>query len=470
MDVLLYDRDNGPPAVADAVAWQAVEDVVTPTGVDPALSVASLIPASTHLPLLVVLDARTMKIENILSDPTEDALEGAVRATLAAQRGEMPPAPPAPVLVDGRFSRDQWDLVAAMALNGPPPADPSNAIGDSLQAGTFGGELFSDVRLSPTGTVACVSCHAGAREFTDGHPTSPDGVGPGTRNAPSLTLAPYSRWLFWDGRADSLWSQALGPIENPNEFGSSRLFVAHAVYDDYRAEYEALFGTLPPLSDATRFPASGMPGDPAFDGMSAADQQAVTQVFVNAGKSVAAFERALRGTQTSIDAYAAGDTSALTDDQKDGLLAFVSDGCAQCHWGPRLTDDAFHVLRFPTGVLADGPDPGRQAGIPKLAASEFDLGSVWSDDPSLARPVPSAGPWTLGAFKTPELKNVALTAPYGHGGNYASLSDVVELIRAGGLPAGSALTEGTTEPWVAPFSEADVTPLATFLQTLQMSH
>ena len=95
---------------------------------------------------------------------------------------------------------------------------------------------------------------------------------------------------------------------------------------------------------------------------------------------------------------------------------------------------------------------------------------MWSDDPSLARPVPAAGPWTLGAFKTPELKNVALTAPYGHGGNYAALSDVVELIRTGGLPAGSALTEGTTEPWVAPFSEADVTPLTTFLQTLQMSH
>jgi cytochrome c peroxidase len=470
MDVLLFDRDNAAPTAADAVAWQALEDTPTPTGIDPALSVADLLAAQTRLPVMVVVDARAMTIQAILPDPTEDALEQAVRATLAAQRGEAPPAPPAPVLLDGRFSRDQWDLIAAMALDTPPPGDPSNAFADSLLVATFGGELFSDPTLSPTDTVACVSCHAPIREYTDGHPTSPDGVGPVTRNAPSLTLASYQRWQFWDGRADSQWSQALGPIENPNEFGSSRLFVAHAVSAEYAAEYESLFGPLPPLSDPTRFPPSGMPGDPAYDGMSAADQQAVTRVFVNVGKSIAAFERTFRGTQTSLDAYAAGERGALTDDQKDGLLAFLGDGCAQCHWGPRLTDDAFHVLRFPTGSLQAGPDPGRQAGIPKLAAGEFDLGSAWSDDPSLARPVPAAGPGTLGAFKTPELKNVALTAPYGHGGNYASLSDVVELVREGGLPAGSALTVGTTEPWVAPFAPADVAPIATFLQSLDMMH
>jgi cytochrome c peroxidase len=259
-------------------------------------------------------------------------------------------------------------------------------------------------------------------------------------------------------------------LENPNEFGSTRLFVAHAIHDDYQWEYEALFGAMPPLSDTVRFPPNGMPGDPAFDGMSAADRHAVTQVFVNVGKSIAAFERTLRGSRSSLEAYAAGDTTALTDPQKDGLLAFLRDGCAQCHWGPRLTDDAFHVLRFPSGSLEAGPDPGRQAGIAKLVASEFDLGSPWSDHPSLARPAPSAGPYTLGAFKTPELQNVALTAPYGHGGNYASLGDVVELIRTGGLPAGSTLTEGTTEPWLVPFDEADVAPIATFLQCLDMTH
>jgi cytochrome c peroxidase len=186
------------------------------------------------------------------------------------------------------------------------------------------------------------------------------------------------------------------------------------------------------------------------------------------GKSIEAYERTLRGAGATLDAYAGGQSTALTDDQKDGLLAFLQSGCAQCHYGPRLTDDAFHVLRFPSGSLELGADPGRQAGIPELLASSFDLGSSWSDDTSLARPPPVAGAWTLGAFKTPQLRNVALTSPYGHGGNYANLSDVVELIRTGGLPAGSALTEGTTEPWLVMFDQANDAAITTFLQSLDM--
>ncbi|HEX3343118.1 MAG TPA: cytochrome c peroxidase, partial [Polyangiaceae bacterium] len=289
-----------------------------------------------------------------------------------------------------------------------------------------------------------------------------------TRNSPSLTFAAYTRWAFYDGRADSLWSQALDPTEAPNEYGSSRPFIAHVMQTYYQPQYEAIFGPMPPLDDMTRFPPSGMPGDAAYEAMAPADQQAVTQVFVNMGKAIEAFERTFRGAGATLDAYAGGQLSALTDDQKDGLLAFLQSGCAQCHYGPRLTDDAFHVLRFPSGSLELGADPGRQAGIPLLLASDFDLGSAWSDDSSLARPSAIAGAWTLGAFKTPQLRNVALTAPYGHGGNYANLSDVVELIRTGGLPAGSPLTEGTTEPWVVPFDAANDAPITTFLQSLGM--
>ncbi len=176
----------------------------------------------------------------------------------------------------------------------------------------------------------------------------------------------------------------------------------------------------------------------------------------------------MRGAGATLDAYASGQTTVLADAEKDGLLAFFQAGCAQCHYGPRLTDDAFHVLRFPSGSIEQGADPGRQAGIPQLLASAFDLGSSWSDDPSLARPAPVATPGTLGAFKTPQLRNVALTAPYGHGGNYAQLSDVVELIRTGGMPAGSVLTEGTTEPWVTLLDPSLDAPLVNFLKSLDM--
>jgi cytochrome c peroxidase len=126
-------------------------------------------------------------------------------------------------------------------------------------------------------------------------------------------------------------------------------------------------------------------------------------------------------------------------------------------------------MRFPSGSIELGADPGRQAGIPLLVASAFDLGSVWSDDPSLGRAAPTAGPATLGAFKTPQLRNVFLTAPYGHGGNYSSLADVVELIRTGGLPAGARLTTGTLEPWVTTFDASLDAPIATFLQSLAMT-
>src|SRR6185436_19313209 len=174
------------------------------------------------------------------------------------------------------------------------------------------------------------------------------GVAVGDRNAPSVLFAAHARWQFWDGRADTLWMQALGPFENEKEFGSSRLFVAHAVFERHAAAYEALFGPLPPLSDTARFPASGKPGDATFSGMAAADQALVTRVYVNVGKAIAAYERTLRARPNRLDAYLGGDLSALTVEEKAGLKTFFGAGCIQCHWGPRLTDDAFHVLRFPT--------------------------------------------------------------------------------------------------------------------------
>jgi len=471
-DVLLFGEDNAPATLDDAVAWQALQDVRTDVAIDPTVTVQPFLPAQTRLPYVLVIDARTMTLRDALSMPTEDALEQSVRTALATIDGVRAPAVTPPALVDGRFTRDEWDLVSAMTLTDPPPPETTNAFADSIPAAALGGKVFSDLTFSPTDQVACASCHAPLRQFADGSPTPPEGVGRVTRNAPSLTLSAYERWQFWDGRADSQWSQALMPIELPNEMGSSRLFVAHTIFEEYQPQYEAIFGTMPPLDDSLRFPANGKPGDPAWEAMAPADQTAVTRILVNVGKSLEAFERTFRGAGSQLDSYIAGDATALTDAEKDGLLAFLQSGCVQCHWGPRMTDDAFHVLRFPTGSTELGPDPGRQTGIPQLLASDFGAGGVWSDDTSKARPAPVAGAWTLGAFKTPQLRNVALTAPYGHGGNYGNLSDVVELIRTGGLAAGSPLTTGTTEPWVAPFDAANDAPITSFLDVLdqQVTH
>jgi cytochrome c peroxidase len=468
-DVLLRGQDNAPAAPTDAASWRALQDQPADIAIDPGGVVSELMPPQAFLPYVLLVDARDMRLVDALSMPTEDGFEAHVRSALATADGIGPPAVPPSALVDGRFSRDQWDLVTAMSLHDPPPHDTTDSAADSLGASELGRLLFNDVTLSPSAMVACASCHEAAVQFTDGRPTSPEGVGNVPRNAPSLDLVAYQPWQFWDGRADSLWSQALAPMESPHEFGSSRLFVAHVVWATYKPEFEHIFGPLPALDDLRRFPPSGKPGDPSWASMATADQEAATRVFVSVGKAIEAFERSLRGTPIALDQYAAGDATALTDAQKDGLSAFLTAGCVQCHWGPRLTDDSFHVLRFPTGRQDLAPDRGRIDGIAQYAMGEFSAGSVYSDDPSLARTPPASGPWALGAFKTPGLRSVALTAPYGHGGNYIYLSDVIELHRTGGLPAGSALTIGDTEPWLAPFDQAEDAPILSFLQALAMS-
>jgi cytochrome c peroxidase len=170
-------------------------------------------------------------------------------AELATLDGTAPPADVASTLFDGVFTRNQRDMIAEMTNLGAPPADPTNAYADDPRAAQLGVRLFNDRSLSPSGTVACISCHDPQRAWADSRPVSL-GVDLGGRNAPSTALAAYSRWQFWDGRADSLWAQALGPFENPKEFGSSRLFVVNRVAAAYRADYEAIFGAMPDVSVA----------------------------------------------------------------------------------------------------------------------------------------------------------------------------------------------------------------------------
>jgi cytochrome c peroxidase len=139
----------------------------------------------------------------------------------------------------------------------------------------------------------------------------------------------------------------------------------------------------------------------------------------------------------------------------------------QCHYGPRLTDDAFHATRSPTGRQDAQPDQGRAAGVPQLLASEFRADGAFSDAPSAAHGLAglAVDPAMTGAFKTPALRGVAGSAPYGHGGVLATLDDVVKLYSSGGLPTSDARAAGVAPPWLVQFdpSAASLTP---FLQTL----
>lgn len=367
-----------------------------------------------------------------------------------------------------------WEAIARMGPLPPLPADPTNAVADDDGAAALGRALFFDARLSADGTVACATCHDAAQAFTDGLAVA-EGLGTTTKNAPTVLDSARNRWFFWNGRADTAWTQALGPLENPVEHGTSRLAVAHLVHDDpeLRAGYEAVFGALPPLDDGARFPPDGRPvpddvTDPAhqaWTGMDEADRDAVDAVFADVGKALAAYQRRLATGESALDRFVSGDEGALGEAEQRGLDIFVGrGGCVLCHSGPELSDREFHNLALP----ADGePDPGRYAGITTLLADPFNGAGLHSDDPEagLAR-IGSLvqGDEQVGQFKTPSLRNVALTAPYMHAGQFATLEEVVGFYSTLDVSGGAGHREEIVVP--LELDDGEVADLVAFLESL----
>lgn len=472
IDVLVRGDEGGPPGLADALRWNARRGVLLPTLLDPDNRFRDADPALT-LPAFVFVDTRTMMVESVLTNPEPDAITQRIRQLLAFVEG----APPVPSVAfaryDGAFARNEWEMIQAMAMPADfaPPPDPTDRHADDPRAAALGARLFEDTGLSANGEVSCKLCHDPAHAFTDGLRTA-QGLAVGPRNSQSLLFAAHQKWQFWDGRVDTLWAQALGPFENELEYGSSRLAVVHHIAATYRNEFEAIYGPLPDLTDAARFPARGKPGDPAWETMPEEDRNQITHAFVAVGKALAAFERTLRAEDSALDRYARGDLTALTGPQKIGLRAFFSSGCAQCHYGPRLTDDAFHVVRFPTG-RADGlADVGRAEGLRLYASAEFGANSRWSDAPT-SRPESLAlleHPMLTGQFKTPSLRGVAVTAPYGHGGSEGDLTLLARLYGDGGLNQTDPRAVGETDPWVPQFDLHAQHDIAAFLETLTAVH
>ncbi len=448
-----------------AARYDAMPDAIAS---DPDEQLGVIAIGGIALPLVVVLDARTLHVERSFTDPRAGEVEVAVRATQARLREEMRPPPYDPELVDGRFTRDRWEIVEAMGAAYVPPPSPTNAHADDPAAAALGETLFEDTMLSPR-AIACSTCHQEARAFTDGRVLG-RGVEDVTRNTPTLIDVAGSRWQFWDGRADTPWAQALGPIENDREMASSRLFVAHRVASAYAADYEAIFGALPALSDGARFPNEGAPGDAAWEAMSAADRDAITRVFTNVGKAIEAYERTLVHTPGRFDRYAAGELDALTEAERDGLLAYVVAGCSQCHWGPRLANDAFFAIDMPgVGEGAMG-DQGRIAAFDVLTASEARAQGVYSDDPTTSDPLEGVDAFPermRGAFRTPTLRALDDAAPYGHAGAFVTLRSVVEhyaRVRRPHTP--DPRVTGTRDPHLLGFEDARIDPILEFLESL----
>lgn len=350
-----------------------------------------------------------------------------------------------PVPLPAQWSEQELSLLDSLWLENLPdlPPDTGNAVADNPLAAELGHQLFFDTRLSATGTIACATCHLPEFNFTDQLPLGV-GLATGDRNTMGLIGSAHSPWLFWDGRKDSLWSQALEPLENPLEHAFNRMQVAHLISQDktYRDVYETLFGSLPPLSDSTRFPPAASPLgsveiQSAWHAMRADDQHAISHVFANIGKALAAYQRLLMPGPSRFDEYVAlvlqensvRQPTVMNRNEIAGLKLFLNKAqCVDCHNGPLLTNNSFHntaVLSAP-GVL---PALGRAAGLRMAQDDPFNCLGEFSDaDANQCQELVFArgGDDMLGAQRTASLRNLALTAPYMHAGQIATLRDVIE--------------------------------------------
>jgi cytochrome c peroxidase len=334
---------------------------------------------------------------------------------------------------------------------GPLPPDPSNRVGDDPRAAALGRAMFFDARLSGNGRVSCATCHVPAQGFQDGTPLA-HGVGTTARRTMPVAGTAYGAWFFWDGRADSQWAQALGPMESAVEHGGSRAQYAHEIAARYRAEYEAVFGSLPSLEGLPERagPVADSASREAWRRIVPARQQDISRVYANIGKAIAAYERRVTFTPSRFDRYVDAElagrphepATALSADEVEGLRLFIGRAsCVNCHNGARFTDDHFHNTGVPISRLVLAADSGRTTGVRQALAGEFNCTSRYSDakpeDCEELRFAVTDGAELVRAYKTPSLRGAAERAPYMHAGQIATLADVVaHYDRAAPAPSG----------------------------------
>jgi cytochrome c peroxidase len=239
--------------------------------------------------------------------------------------------------------------------------------------------LFFDKRLSKNETVACASCHLPAKGFADGKPVSTGINGlKGGRSAPASINRVYSKGQFWDGRAETLEEQSVGPFVSPVEHGfmnHDELIAKMKRIPGYRKLFQDVFGREIAVDDV--------------------------------GRAIASFQRTILSGNSAVDQFdVGGDEKALTESAQRGLELFRSKArCTRCHSGFNFSDEKFH-----------------------------NLGIGWDNNTvDLGRYMVTKNPDDIGAFKTPTLREIARTAPYMHDGRFKTLEEVVEFYNKGGI-------------------------------------
>ena len=243
----------------------------------------------------------------------------------------------------------------------------------------LGKRLFFDKNLSKNRSVSCGTCHDPAQGFSNGEAFAQGVSGlPSRRNVPSIVNRLFGRTQFWDGRAETLESQALGPLLNPDEMAMDEKLLLERLRADvvYHQLFQEVFNAEPTLDAALQ--------------------------------AIAAFERTLLSGATAFDLYEwNGERTALSASAVRGIALFRGKArCSTCHIGTNFTDEKFHNLG--AGAEVGQNDPGRAEVTKK------------SED--------------FGKFKTPTLRNITQTAPYMHDGSLATLEGVIAFYDRGGRP------------------------------------
>jgi cytochrome c peroxidase len=292
----------------------------------------------------------------------------------------------------------------------PPEIPENNPLTDAKIA--LGRKLYFDARISTDGTVACATCHDPRHGFADGRgDKTSKGVGGqlGTRNSPTVLNAAFLSDQFWDGRADTLEKQATQPIINPIEHGfkdDAAVTAKLRELKEYEPLFEAAFGSKE--IDVERF-----------------------------GQAVASFERTIVSLDAPIDRFISGDKKAISESAQRGWALYNGKArCNTCHGHvgafPLFTDEDYHNLGVGTEKI-DFEDVARKGASAVTSGKDIDtlvLTNVQASE--LGRFVITKEPKHIGAFKTPQLRNVALTAPYMHDGSEPTLEKVMDLYNRGG--------------------------------------
>lgn len=311
----------------------------------------------------------------------------------------------------------QYASVQNSGVGGLRTGLPKYRDGFSAQQIDLGRYLFFDPILSKDNTVSCSSCHVPELGFSDGKARS-TGINNQAlpRNAPSLWNVGFQSKLFWDGRANSLEAQAQGPLYDSHEMGSSREGLLKKM--NAQTQYRRLFAVAYPDSK------NGLRLDHIYN-------------------ALAAFESSLISLNSRYDLYAQGYHDALNQNEIKGMNVFRSfvARCAECHTPPLFTNQQIAVI-----------------GVPKANGLAFDVGSEKI----------TKEPTQRGGFKVPSLRNVALTAPYEHAGQFGSLHEAVEFYNKGrghAVPKGEKLTLHW-HIWEPKLTAIEINQLVAFLGTL----